>query len=79
MNPAALIVWALTVRRAHEPEPKALDETHIVQLYVTEKSCNEDLTDFTKNPTSGGPLFACLPVKVADISVHEDSHKRSQK
>jgi hypothetical protein len=77
MSAAAVLVWALTVRRSNEPEPKSLDDTHIVQLYTTEKSCSEDLADFKTN--AGGPHFACVPVGVAKISVHEDAHNKSQK
>ena len=73
MIPAVLLVWALTVRRADEPEPKTLDDTHILQLYSTEKSCREDLADFKKDPAPRGPHFACVSVGVADTSVHEQA------
>jgi hypothetical protein len=75
MSPAVLLVWALTVRRADEPEPKSLDDAHIVQLYSTEKYCKEDLADFKKNPTPRGPHFACVPLSVAGTSVHEDARR----
>jgi hypothetical protein len=78
MSPAVLLVWALTVRRVDDAEPKSLDDTHIIQLYSTEKSCNEDLADFKKNPTPRGPHFACVPVGVAETSVHEEVHNKSQ-
>lgn len=74
MSAAALLVWALTVRRADDPEPKSLDDAHIVQLYSTEKSCREDLAELKKNPTPRGPHFACVPLDVADTSIHEEAH-----
>jgi hypothetical protein len=75
MSPAVLLVWELTVRRADDPEPKTLDDTHILHLYSTEKSCREDLADFKKDPAPRGRHFACASVGVADTSIHEPARR----
>ena len=76
MSATAVLIWALTVRRPNEPAPNSLDDTHILELYTTEKSCREDLDDFEASGV--GPHFACVSIEVAKASIHEEGHRKSK-